>query len=58
MTLDLIKMKSKVNCDLCFVLSPHKITELLVLGSACYFLMATEKRFQTGTLEVDKMKIS
>lgn len=51
MSVEMVKLKAKVNFDFCYLLSPPKITELMLLASVCYFIMATERRFSEGHLE-------
>ena len=58
MSLDFLKVKTKTNIDLCYLLSEPKIIELMLLSSVCYFMIATEKRFSQGDLDVSKLKIS
>ena len=41
MSIELIKMKTKVNSDTYYLLSVHKIIELILLASAAYFMIAT-----------------
>lgn len=58
MSMDLMKLKLKINTDLYFLLSCPKIIELVLLASVTYFMIATETRFRRGTLDVSKMKIT
>jgi hypothetical protein len=58
MSLDLVKLASPINCDFYYLLSAPKIIELLLLASVCYFMMATERRFREGTLDLAGMKIT
>lgn len=58
MSLDLIRLSFRVNVDLYYLLSSPKVVELVLLGSVSYFLIATEKRFKQGNLDMSKMKIA
>lgn len=58
MSLDLIRVSFRVNVDLYYLLSSPKLVELVLLASVCYFLIATEKRFKQGNLDMSKMKIA
>ena len=51
-------MKTKVNFDPYYLLSAHKIIELILLAGVAYFMIATEMRFNQGTIDVNKMKIT
>ena len=41
MSIELMKVDAKANTDFYYLLSPPKIIDLLLLGSVCYFLIAT-----------------
>lgn len=58
MSLDLIKIKNKLNTDTYYLLSGPKIIELILFASVCYFTIATETRFSEGSLDVTSLKIS
>lgn len=58
MSIEFIKMKTKVNFDPYYLLSAHKIIELILLAGVAYFMIATEMRFNQGTIDVNKMKIT
>jgi hypothetical protein len=58
MSLDLVKMKVKLNTDTYYLLSGPKIIELVLFAAVCYFTIATETRFGEGSLEVSALKIS
>lgn len=58
MSLDLLKMKAKLNTDTYYLLSGPKIIELVLFASVCYFTIATETRFSEGSLDVTALKIS
>lgn len=58
MSLDLIKIKTKLNTDTYYLLSGPKIIELILFASVCYFTIATETRFSEGSLDVTSLKIS
>ncbi len=58
MSLDMVKMKVKLNSDTFYLLSAPKIIELVLFASVCYFTIATETRFSEGNLDVTALKIS
>jgi len=58
MSLDLMKMKIKLNTDTYYLLSAPKIIELVLFASVCYFTIATETRFSDGNLDVTTLKIN
>lgn len=58
MSLDLLRMKSKLNTDTYYLLSAPKIVELVLFAAVCYFTIATERRFSAGNLDVGSLKIS
>ena len=53
-----MKLATKTNTDHCYLISSPSITELLLMASIRYFLIATEKRFSQGNLDINKMKIN
>jgi hypothetical protein len=58
MSLDLVKIKTKLNTDTFYLLSGPKIIELILFAAVCYFTIATETRFSEGSLDVTALKIS
>jgi hypothetical protein len=57
MSLEMLKLRLALNADPCFLLSAHRLTELMLLGSAAYFLIATEQRFNEGDLDGTRLKV-
>ena len=58
MSLDLVRIKAKVNCDTYYLLSVPKIIEIVLTAAVCYFTIATETRFSEGNLDLTVLKIS
>lgn len=58
MSLELMKVTYRLNTEFYYLLSSPKIIELLLMAAVCYFMMATERRFKEGSLDLEKMKIT